>query len=93
MRTDCDTPATVHGVFTWSATDAPSQLDTGLELCQRHAAEEDELGALHRHFLFVARVVCNAVKRPHPADTRLTWRPIHRQPLAIDLAPRALVRA
>jgi hypothetical protein len=75
MRTDCAAPATLHGVFAWAAPAAPSELDTALELCQQHAAEEDQLGALQRHFLFVARVVCNAVKRPHPVDVRLTWRP------------------
>jgi hypothetical protein len=76
MRTDCADPATAHGVFTWSAPEAPSELDTSLSLCQPHAAEEDLLGALHRHFLFVARAICIAVKRAQPMDTRLTWRPI-----------------
>jgi hypothetical protein len=76
MRTDCTEPATAHGVFTWSAPDAPSELDTSLSLCQAHAAEEDLLGGLHKHFYFVASAICIAVKRALPEDTRLTWRPI-----------------
>jgi hypothetical protein len=75
-RSDCTAPAEVHGVFEWAAVDGPSRLDTPLDLCRAHADEEAQLGALHRHFLWVARALCIALRRPEPVDTRLAWRAI-----------------
>jgi hypothetical protein len=84
MRSDCEAAATLVGFFEWMPDSAaapsyqgpPAEMHTTLSLCRAHADAEDQLGALRRHFMFVARAVCIATKKVLPGEHRLVWRPI-----------------